>query len=73
MVLWSEPRTWLLILFPVLWFRYTLTTFGYGDVLSLATATESCAILEAAIGQPYLVITIAWLVGAHISQSMQKK
>jgi hypothetical protein len=51
----------------------TLTTLGYGDIFPLTTAAKACAILEAVIGQLYLVITIAWLVGAQISQSMQKK
>ena len=51
----------------------TLTTLGYGDIFPISTAAKACAILEAVIGQLYLVITIAWLVGVHISQSMQKK
>lgn len=51
----------------------TLTTLGYGDIFPVTTAAKACAILEAVIGQLYLVITIAWLVGVHISQSMQKK
>ena len=51
----------------------TLTTLGYGDIFPISTAAKACAILEAVIGQLYLVITIAWLVGVQISQSMQKK
>ncbi|MGD8524326.1 MAG: potassium channel family protein [Desulfobacterales bacterium] len=51
----------------------TLTTLGYGDIFPLSTAARACAILEAVIGQLYLVITIAWLVGVQISQSMQRK
>jgi hypothetical protein len=51
----------------------TLTTLGYGDIFPISTAAKACAILEAVIGQLYLVITIAWLMGVHISQSMQKK
>jgi hypothetical protein len=51
----------------------TLTTLGYGDIFPVSTAAKACAILEAVIGQLYLVITIARLVGVHISQSMQKK
>jgi len=59
---------------PFLYYSFvTLTTLVYGDIFPVSTAAKACAILEAAIGQPYLVITIAWLVGAHISQSMQKK
>ena len=30
-------------------------------------------VLEAVIGQLYLVVTIAWLVGVHVSQLMAKK
>ena len=51
----------------------TITTLGYGDIFPVSTAAKSCAILEAVIGQLYLVITVAWLVGAHISQSIGKK
>ena len=39
----------------------------------LYPAAKLCVILEAVIGQRYLVITIARLVGVHTSQSMQKK
>jgi hypothetical protein len=45
----------------------------YGDIFPVTTAAKSCAILEALIGQFYLVIMVAWLVGVHISQSMEKK
>lgn len=51
----------------------TITTLGYGDIFPATTAAKSCAILEAVIGQLYLVITVAWLVGIHISQSLAKK
>jgi hypothetical protein len=51
----------------------TITTLGYGDIFPVTTAAKSCAILEAVVGQLYLVITIAWLVGVHVSQIMVKK
>ncbi len=51
----------------------TMTTLGYGDIFPVTTAAKSCVILEALIGQLYLVIMVAWLVGVHISQSMEKK
>lgn len=51
----------------------TITTLGYGDIFPITTAAKSCAILEAVVGQLYLVITIAWLVGVHVSQLMAKK
>ena len=59
---------------PFLYYSFvTITTLGYGDIFPVTTAAKSCAILEAVIGQLYLVITVAWLVGVHISQSMMKK
>ena len=51
----------------------TITTLGYGDIFPVSTAAKSCAILEAVIGQLYLVITVAWLVGGHISQAIGRK
>jgi hypothetical protein len=59
---------------PFLYYSFvTITTLGYGDIFPVTTAAKYCAILEAVIGQLYLVITVAWLVGVHISQSMDKK
>ena len=51
----------------------TITTLGYGDVTPLTSVASSLSTLEAFIGQLYLVITVAWLVGVHVSQSIQKK
>ena len=51
----------------------TITTLGYGDIFPVTTAAKSCAILEAIVGQLYLVITIALLVGVHVSQTLAKK
>jgi hypothetical protein len=59
---------------PFLYYSFvTMSTLGYGDIFPVSTAAKSCAILEALIGQLYLVIMVAWLVGVHISQSMEKK
>jgi hypothetical protein len=59
---------------PFLYYSFvTITTLGYGDIFPVTTAAKSCAILEAIIGQLFLVIMVAWLVGVHISQSMVKK
>ncbi len=48
----------------------TMTTVGYGDVLPLSNAARSLAILEAVMGQLYLAVTIARLVGIQSSQTM---
>jgi hypothetical protein len=51
----------------------TLTTLGYGDITPISSLARSLCILEAVIGQLYLVVQVAWLVGVHVSQSMLKR
>jgi hypothetical protein len=51
----------------------TLTTLGYGDVTPLTPPAKSLAVVEAVIGQMYIAVLIARLVGTHISQSILKK
>jgi voltage-gated potassium channel len=56
-----------------LYFSYvTLTTLGYGDITPVAPVARSLAMLEAIIGQIYLVVMIAWLVGMNVSQSFDE-
>lgn len=51
----------------------TLTTLGYGDITPLTAKTKSFAMIEALIGQFYLTILIARLVGLHISRKTRNK
>lgn len=51
----------------------TLTTLGYGDISPITPVASSMAILEAIIGQLYLVVQIAWLVGLRVSQQREGK
>ena len=51
----------------------TMTTLGYGDTIPLTSAARSLSVLEATMGQLYLAVTIAGLVGIHIAQSQQKR
>jgi hypothetical protein len=46
----------------------TLTTLGYGDITPLTAKTKSFSMLEALIGQFYITILIARLVGLHIAR-----
>jgi hypothetical protein len=46
----------------------TLTTLGYGDIIPLSGPARTACYLEAAVGQVYLTVLIARLVGMHISQ-----
>ena len=47
----------------------TLTTLGYGDVVPLTTAARMSAALEAVVGQLYIVVAVARLVGLQVAQS----
>ncbi len=46
----------------------TLATLGYGDINPLSPEARSLAITEAVVGQLYLVVLVAGLVGLHLSQ-----
>jgi len=50
----------------------TQTTLGYGDITPVTAPARSLSLLEAIIGQLYLAVLIARLVGIHISQSITK-
>ena len=47
----------------------TLTTLGYGDITPVGPFARSLSTLEAVVGQIYLTVLIARLVGLHISGS----
>jgi len=51
----------------------TISTLGYGDVTPLTDIAGGFSVLEAVVGQLYLVTTVAWLVGVHVSQSDKMK
>ena len=44
----------------------TLTTVGYGDIVPRSPAAHTMAVLEAVMGQIYLMVLVARLVGLHI-------
>ena len=51
----------------------TQTTLGYGDITPITAPARSLSLLEAVIGQLYLAVLIARLVGVHIAQSFEKQ
>jgi len=51
----------------------TLTTLGYGDMYPVSDAARILAMLEATLGQLYLVILVARLVGLYTSQQMENR
>jgi hypothetical protein len=55
---------------PFLYFSFvTLATLGYGDIVPVTSPARSLAVIEAVMGQLFLAITIAKLVGVHASGS----
>jgi hypothetical protein len=54
---------------PLYYSFITLTTLGYGDVVPASAPARMFAALEAVMGQLYLAVLVARLVGLHISQS----
>ena len=45
----------------------TITTLGYGDITPVTDVAKAFSVLEAVVGQLYLVVAVAWLVGMHVS------
>ena len=53
----------------ILYFSFvTLTSVGYGDLTPIGPAARSLAMFEGVVGQLYLAVLIARLVGIHIAQ-----
>lgn len=50
----------------------TLTTLGYGDISPVTSKAATLSVAEAIIGQLYLTVLIARLVGLHISHSTRQ-
>ena len=50
----------------------TLTTLGYGDIIPIKDFSRTMAWIEAFIGQIYLAVIIARLVGVYIAQESKK-
>ena len=55
-----------------LYFSYvTLTTLGYGDIVPATTTARMLCTVEAIVGQMYLVVLVARLVGLHIAHEQR--
>jgi hypothetical protein len=51
------------------YFSYvTLTTLGYGDITPLTGTARSLAVIEATLGQFYLAVLVARLVGMYLAR-----
>jgi len=50
----------------------TLTTLGYGEIVAVEPLARTLSYLEAVLGQIYLTVLVAALVGMHISHRAHK-
>jgi voltage-gated potassium channel Kch len=50
----------------------TITTLGYGDIIPATNLARAVSMLEAFVGQVYLVVLVARLVGMQIAQSLRE-
>jgi hypothetical protein len=41
---------------------------GYGDISPVTEVAKTFAVLEAVVGQLYLVVAVAWILGMHVSK-----
>ena len=49
----------------------TITTLGYGDITPVTATASSLAIVEAVMGQIYIAVLVARLVGVHVAQTIK--
>ncbi len=50
----------------------TLTTMGYGDITPVTGTARMLSVLEAIIGQIYLVVSVSRLVGLYVAQRTER-
>ena len=65
----DERRHFLLTYFSFI----TLTTVGYGDILPGSNAARGLAAVEAIVGQFYIAVLVAELIGKRVSQALVAK
>jgi voltage-gated potassium channel len=57
----------------MLYFSFTtITGVGYGDIIPATNDARMFAVMEALVGQSYLLIIVSRLVGLHVSQTVSK-
>jgi hypothetical protein len=60
--------------FDFLYYSYaTLTTLGYGEITPISSHARSFAVLETIVGQLFLTILVARLVGLHLTRSTRRE
>jgi hypothetical protein len=60
-------------IFPLYFSFVTMTTLGYGDIIPNSPSARMFAAIEAILGQIYIAVLVARLVGLHIAHSTRGK
>jgi len=50
----------------------TMTTLGYGDILPVSATARGLAYMQAIVGQFYIAVLVAGLVGAYVSKRSER-
>ena len=64
---WPQVGSGELVTMAVYFSYVTLTTLGYGDITPATETTRSLAVTEAIVGQLYLTVMVARLVGLFVA------
>ncbi|MEH6468853.1 MAG: ion channel [Porticoccus sp.] len=68
----DKGQSYSALLRELLYYSYvTLTTLGYGDIIPGAPITRSWAAMEAIVGQLYLTVIVARLMGLYIATELR--
>ena len=51
----------------------TLTTLGFGDIALRSPPAKMLVTMEAVVGQLFLAVLVAWLIGLHITQPAKNR
>ena len=51
----------------------TITTLGYGDITPTTGFAASLSVAEAVVGQLYITVQVAWLVGIHVASHFERR
>jgi voltage-gated potassium channel len=68
----ASPNSYKIFQMDMVYFSLvTISTLGYGDIVPQSAIARMVAVVEAVVGQFYVALLVAWLVGMFISQSLR--
>jgi voltage-gated potassium channel Kch len=68
----GPPPAFGIVQIDMIYFSFvTLATLGYGDIVPVSSFARSIAVTEALVGQFYVAVVVALLIGAYVSQKLE--